>query len=702
MSICSRWITAAAAILTTLAGCATNHGSARTKQPAPSPSASAGSHIDHPTAHPNWWADARFGMFIHWGLYAVPAGVWGDRTDHGEWIRESAKIPVGEYEKLKEKFNPAHFDADAIVLAAKNAGMKYIVITSKHHDGFGLFDSKLTHWDVMSTPFRRDIMKEMSDACARHGITMCWYHSIMDWHHPDYTPRRPWERAARPETGADMDRYVAYMKGQLKELLTNYGPIGLLWFDGQWEGTWNDARGRDLAQYVRSLQPGIIINSRVGRSEGAWNSSGDDAMIGDYATPEQTIPAAAIRNVPWETCMTMNDHWGYNAADKNFKSAADLIHKLADIASKGGNFLLNVGPDADGRIPPESLARLAEIGRWMKANGESIYQTQAGPYDAPLAWGCITQRTLDASTTRLYLHVSQWPQNGEIVLPGLLNPSAKASLLTDASSAALAVDRRGEDMIVHVSGAAPDATDTVVVLDLPSAPDLSVPPTIAADADIFVDAIEARLASDRPGVTIHYTVDGSEPTAGSPVAASPVRMTQTSTVAARAFRGQTPVSPVVRRTFTKVAPTPATIEGLTFGVDCEYFEGAFKSVSELGGMTAISKSVVNEFKITPHAAIDNWGYRFRGYIRIPTDGVYTFYTTSDDGSRLNIGGAIVVDNDGPHSASEKSGRVALGAGWHPIEVTYFENTGGTELVVSWSGPGFAKQPIPARSLARKP
>jgi alpha-L-fucosidase len=237
-----------------LVGCL---GSGSRQQSRPPPAAEAS-----PEKQMDWWREARFGMFIHWGLYAVPAGEWGAEKNHGEWIRDTAHIPVEEYEKLRTQFNPVKFNADEWVALAKEAGVKYIVITSKHHDGFCLFDSKCTDFDVMATPFRRDIMKELAQACARAGIRICWYHSIMDWHHPDYLPRRPWERAERPEAGADFPRYVSYMKNELRELLTNYGPVGVLWFDGQWEGTWNNELGQDLEAHVRSLQPDIIVTNR--------------------------------------------------------------------------------------------------------------------------------------------------------------------------------------------------------------------------------------------------------------------------------------------------------------------------------------------------------------------------------------------------------------------------------------------------------
>ncbi|MEI6457262.1 MAG: alpha-L-fucosidase, partial [bacterium] len=209
-----------------------------------------------------WWREARFGMFIHWGLYAVPAGEWNGKTGYGEWIRTSAQIPLETYDKFVPQFNPMEFNTSEWVRMAKEAGMKYIVITSKHHDGFCMFDTKQTGFNIMSTPFGRDPMKELADACRKEGIRLCFYYSIMDWHHPDYLPRREWEKDRSVE-GASYDRYADYMKAELKELLTNYGDIGVLWFDGEWENTWNETREEDIHIYVRGLQPKILVNNRV-------------------------------------------------------------------------------------------------------------------------------------------------------------------------------------------------------------------------------------------------------------------------------------------------------------------------------------------------------------------------------------------------------------------------------------------------------
>ena len=411
-----------------------------------------------------WWREARFGMFIHWGLYAVPAGEWkGKRIPGiGEWIMERAKIPIPEYELLAKHFNPIKFDANEWVGIAKNAGMKYIVITSKHHDGFCLWDSNVTDYDIMdATPFQRDILKELSDACKKHGIRLCFYHSIMDWHHPyAQGPFYP-NYNDRNRSNPNFARYVEnYMKPQLRELITNYGPLGVLWFDGEWIKDWTEPQGKDLYDFVRDLQPNIIINNRVGKGrKGMEGLSKSQEYAGDFGTPEQQIPATGLPGVDWESCMTMNDTWGYKYYDHNWKSTEDLLRKLADIASKGGNFLLNVGPTAEGLIPGPSVERLAAMGEWMKVNSESIYGTTASPL-GKLPWGRCT-----AKSDKLYLHVFDWPTDGKLKVPVLKNKVIMAYLMADKKHAKLPVIWEDEgNLVITVPSEAPDPINTVVVL----------------------------------------------------------------------------------------------------------------------------------------------------------------------------------------------------------------------------------------------
>jgi alpha-L-fucosidase len=451
-----------------------------------------------------WFRDARFGLFIHWGVYSVPAGEWNGNTNYGEWFLEETKMPVSQYEKFAGQFNPVKFDANQWVRMAKDAGMKYIVITSKHHDGFGMFRSSLTDWCIKATPFQRDPLKELAEACREQGIKFCLYHSIMDWHHPDWGTRRAWnDKASGPP---DMDRFNAYLKGQLKELLTGYGPIGILWFDGQWEKPWTAERGVDLYNYVRSLQPNIIVNNRVGKPVDSASGVGfaERGKIGDYGTPEQEIPATGFGpGVDWESCMTMNNHWGFNKDDQNWKSATTLIRNLIDCASKGGNYLLNVGPTSEGLFPAPSVERLAEIGQWMKANGESIYGTHASPFDK-FPWGRCTQKEIEEGRTRLYFHIFDWPADGKLVLPGLANKPVKAFLLDGGQP--LEVAAADNQVAIALPEKAPDSHASVVALDIKGKPEVIKPDPYADETPAQRDARMKWWREARFGMFIHWGV----------------------------------------------------------------------------------------------------------------------------------------------------------------------------------------------------
>jgi alpha-L-fucosidase len=644
-----------------------------------------------------WWREARFGLFIHWGLYAIPAGTWEGKTDYGEWIRFSARIPLTTYDGFVQQFNPAKFDPAAWVRMAKAAGMKYIVITSKHHDGFALFDAPGTDFDVMSTPFKRDIMKELSDECHKQGMRICWYYSIMDWHHPDYLPRRTWE-SGRDTTDARFDRYVAYMKEHLRSLVTQYGDIGILWFDGEWESTWNMTRGADLAAFVRSLAPHIIINNRVdGGRAGMQGFSQGGVSAGDYGTPEQEIPATGLPGVDWETCMTMNDHWGYNDHDRAWKSSRDLIRMLADIASKGGNYLLNVGPRADGTFPPESVERLAAIGAWMKVNGEAIHGTTASPF-AALPFGRCTQKPVPGGT-RLYLHVFDWPADRTLLLPGLMNTARTASLLGDAKSMSLPFRATDEGVVITLPPAAPDTINTVVALDITGAPEVVTAPQIIAPGDVFCDAMQVEIAPPPRGITTRYTLDGTAPTLASPAFSTPIMIAGDMKMTARHFRNGRPIGPPTVRTFAKVEPSPAvaaTPAGA--GVRCAYFLGSWTTLPPFASLTPASASVVPEIAVSlPHVP-EHYGLTFEGLLRVDTTGVYTFTLASDDGSRLLIDGKVLVEHDGLHALSERSASAPLGAGLHRIRVEYFQGEGGDGFALGWARAGATPVPIPAEHL----
>lgn len=656
--------------------------------------------VDDKDQRMEWWRNARFGMFIHWGLYAIPAGEWNGETNHAEWIRTTAQIPLERYDDFVGEFNPEKFDPKSWVKMAKNAGMKYIVITSKHHDGFCLFDSEYTEFDIMSTPFKRDIMDKLAKACRKEDIKICWYYSIMDWHQANYLPVREWEKNRSTE-GAEFDNYVSYMKNQLEELVDNYGDIGVLWFDGEWEGTWSTEYGSDLYNYVRNLQPDIIVNNRVdvGRA-GMAGVTMPGNFVGDFGTPEQKIPMTGINGLDWETCMTMNDHWGYNGADNNWKPTKVLIRNLVDIVSKGGNFLLNVGPTANGLFPEESVTRLEEIGLWMELNNESIYSTNASPFKK-LPWGRCTQKTYDIGT-RLYLHVFDWPEDGILKVPGIYNAPQKSFILSDTAENELKVERWEEALHISLPLNPPDRINTVVVLDILGEPDINHPPVIESAHGIFVDMIAVNLTSERENVEIRYTLDGSEPGVNSPVFEDTIIITETTTITARCFRENMAVSAVSMSTITKVEPLPSIIpEQIDHGLASNYYEGDWDSLPDFNTITPIKSIKVDDFTLDPRLHDDYYGFSFEGFIEITEDGVYDFYTDSDDGSELFIDDSLVVDNDGLHGLKEKGNNVPLKKGFHKIKVNYFEKSGGDNLKIYYKAPGKQKQKVPASMLYRK-
>jgi alpha-L-fucosidase len=333
-----------------------------------------------------WWREAKFGMFIHWGIYAIPAGEWNGKVYGGisEWLMAHADIPRGTYERLASQFNPLDFDAAEWVRIAKDAGMKYIVITSKHHDGFAMYDSKVSNYDIVyRTPYNIDVLKMLSEECKKQGIPFCTYHSILDWHHPsqypaydkyykeleeegDDKPSISWDAYGNNNMKTDRkEEYIIYMKTQLEEIVTQYDPK-IMWFDGGWTEWWTPDDGKKVHDFLWSLNPDLIINNR------AAGSPEMELVMGDFGTPEQSIPGdRGARD--WESCMTMNDSWGYKRSDPNWKPTSVLLTNLIDIASKGGNFLLNVGPTDRGIIPEESVTRLKEMGDWLKVNGEAVY-----------------------------------------------------------------------------------------------------------------------------------------------------------------------------------------------------------------------------------------------------------------------------------------------------------------------------------------
>ncbi|WP_229106616.1 alpha-L-fucosidase [Paenibacillus sp. 1001270B_150601_E10] len=422
-----------------------------------------------------WWTDAKFGMFIHWGLYAMPG--------KGEWHMFGAKIPVEEYEKLADQFNPAAFDAKKWVQIAKQTGMNYIVITAKHHDGFAMYDSKTEPFNIVqATPYKRDPMKELAEACKAEGIKLCFYYShVIDWHHPHSV-----HNAANNTWDYNMEEkhFPTYwnelVKPQIKELLTEYGDIGLIWFDTAGGLSYEDSL--DMVNHVRSLQPSCLMNSRVSHFKG----------LGDYQSKgDNETPMYGEDTRPWETPMTMNETWGFSPRDQRWKSTDSLIRKLVNIVSKGGNMLLNVGPSPEGNIPPQSVERLQELGEWTMRNAEAIYGTKASPFPYEVNWGAITMKE-----GRLFLHVhnEHWPQ-GEFQVNGIASKIKRVYLLADAEQQPLVFTQTISDTV---------SQQAILRLNLPEQPiDRSVSVIVLEMEDsVEVDARMALLPSNELKVDI--------------------------------------------------------------------------------------------------------------------------------------------------------------------------------------------------------
>jgi len=396
-----------------------------------------------------WWKDAKFGMFIHWGIYAVPA--------RGEWVMYNEKIPIAEYEKFAGEFNPVEFDADAWVKVAKEAGQKYLVITSKHHDGFCMWDSKVSDYDIMDrTPFKRDVIRELADACKRGGIAFGVYHSILDWHHPDAL------------AGRIRDYRDKYLFPQVKELIENYHPR-IMWFDGDWQSGWSDADARALYKLCIDLDSTIIVNDRVKR----WISN-----PGDYVTPEQEIPEKPLKR-PWETCQTINWNWGYNKNDNSWKSPDVLVHILLETVSKGGNLLLNVGPTEKGVIPLPSIDRLKIMGNWLAEYGETVYGSVESPIQK-VNFGRVTYKN-----DNYYLQLFSIPANKKIQVPFRVTGTASANVFKTGAALPLTIGE--ENVEIDLTGVEKEPYSTVITFKAEGEPVVDDFVRAASDGSFTLD-----------------------------------------------------------------------------------------------------------------------------------------------------------------------------------------------------------------------
>jgi len=447
-----------------------------------------------------WWRDAKFGMFVHWGVYSVPAGTYkGEQIPGiGEWIMHDAKIPVAEYKQFARQFNPQKFNADEWVKVMKDAGMKYIVITAKHHDGFAMYHSDVSEWDIdeASPKFKRDPIDELAKACRKHGIRFGLYYShCWDWTHPGGGKGRTegggWDEAQR---GDNKEYFKNVALPQVREILTKFKP-DVIWFD-------TPLGPVDVNETVKclALQPDVICNGRLDFKNG-------DLDVGeDYAVQERSVPNHKIE-MDWETCGTINGTWGYKSYDTNWKEPERFIRNLVKCAGGGGNYLLNVGPTEEGIIPEGSVKVLREIGKWLNDNGEAIYGTRGGPFDPIyLTWGSCT-----AKGQKLYLHVTSPPENNLIDLPGLDNKITKAYSFKHPSQIC-SVTRTFETPVVDISGIEKDPVDTIIVVEMEGKPK-TVRVPIRADEDGSICLLPYRAKCERAAIGSHCVADKGFPKA---------------------------------------------------------------------------------------------------------------------------------------------------------------------------------------------
>ncbi|HNW57337.1 MAG TPA: alpha-L-fucosidase [Bacteroidales bacterium] len=396
-----------------------------------------------------WFQNARLGLFIHWGVYSV----LGD----GEWVMNTQQIDKETYQKLPAFFNPVNYDPKEWVSMAKAAGMKYIVITSKHHDGFAMFDSKLTDWDIVDrTPYKKDVLKMLAEECRKQGIKLFFYHSHLDWYQENYFPLgRTGHSSGRPAAG-DWYKYLDYMDGQLTELLTNYGEIGGIWFDGFWDKLDADWRLEKTYSLIHKLQPGCL----VGNNHHLAPFPGEDFQMFEKDLPGHNTTGfsgdSKIGDLPLETCETMNNSWGFNLQDKNYKTPKQIIQYIVKAAGYNSNFLLNVGPMPDGRIQPEFVSTLKEVGKWMDKYGETIYGTKGGPV-SPKSWGVTTYKG-----NKIYVHVMNAEDNN-LLIPDFGKKVKGVTLFTTSEKLKYKQDSFGITISLPKNT---EETDTVLVIEI--------------------------------------------------------------------------------------------------------------------------------------------------------------------------------------------------------------------------------------------
>jgi alpha-L-fucosidase len=430
-----------------------------------------------------WYNDAKFGIFVHYGLYA--------QIGYTEWAQNHFEIQAADYEKLQSQFAPSQFNANQWLQLFNDAGAKYLVFTAKHHEGFSMYQSQYSDFNSFKSPYSIDFLALLSQACQQKAMPFGVYYSVMDWHHPDYLPRRYFDN--RPKELANTNNYKLFFKNQVSEIIKNYHPA-LLWFDGEWENTHDSLESIALNQLIRSQSPAILINNRLSRY-----------LKGDFKTPENTVPATGLKNengkpVNWELCYTINDSWGYDPYSTEFKSARGLIRLLIDISSKGGNLLLNVGPKPDGSIQSEFQERLLAMGKWLKENGDAIYGTKASIFEQLPFYG--------ASTTKgntIYLHTFLMPSNYQLAMPLLKNKITKVYHL--ASKKELPFHISNNQCIIDCNGIKIDDAATVIAVETAGLPELKEKfplYTVAQTIELLPEAATFNPMSKKENMLVQY------------------------------------------------------------------------------------------------------------------------------------------------------------------------------------------------------
>ena len=534
-----------------------------------------------------------------------------------------------------------------------------------------MFDSKVSNYDIMdASPFKRDIIKELSEACKKQGMPLGLYYSqAQDWNAPGGAAfGGHWDSAQ----DGDMDKYLDEKAvPQVSEILNNYGDIKILWWDTPINMTPERA-----AKFMPELakHPNLIYNNRLG-----------GGFAGDLETPEQFIPATGIPGKNWESCMTMNDTWGFKKNDQNWKSSEVLVRNLIDIASKGGNYLLNVGPTQMGLFPDASVERLKEIGTWMKVNGEAIYGTQASPFKQ-LDWGRCTLKKVDDKTL-IYLHVFDFPEDGILKVPGLTS-EVNAAYSLKSPEKKLQLENTGNYMNIHLSGVEKDRFATVIVLETKDVV-VNNSPEIIAEYSIFTDQAEFKITSDIPNVIIRYTTDGSIPTNESTKAEgiNTVSAPASFVIKAVCFKDGKAISGLTEKSLTREEPVAAdAIQKTKTGLQYSYFEGKWDRLPDFATLKPIDKGIVKTVDLTMKKRDTDYGMVFKGFLNVPETGVYQFLLSSNDGSKMIVSGKT-LDNDGLHVMEEKTMDIALAKGLHPVEVQFMQAGGDDGLKLEWKTKG---------------